>query len=35
MSKLFIVANQKVKLIVRKCQTNLQYNPIKDSSIER
>lgn len=30
MSKLYIISHEKVKLIIRKCQTNLQYNPIND-----
>jgi hypothetical protein len=31
LSKLYIIAHEKVKLIMRKCQTNTQYNPMKDS----
>jgi hypothetical protein len=30
MSKLYIIAHEKVKLIIRQCQTNLQYDPRQD-----
>lgn len=30
MSKLYIVAHEKVKLIIRKCQSDLTYNPLAD-----
>ncbi len=34
MSKLYIIAHEKVKLIIRKCQTDLLYNPIPDCERE-
>lgn len=34
MSKLYIIAHEKVKLIIRKCQTDLSYNPLVDCQKE-
>lgn len=34
MSKLYIIAHEKVKFIIRKCQTDLTYNPIPDCEKE-
>lgn len=34
MSKLYIIVHEKVKNIIRQCQTNLHYNPVNDCERE-